>query len=102
MQCFGRANAKYNSTVGVPFSDINRVIDAKLVVIAQEYDKGSISYAEFRAKWAEVNADGNDRIARRINDRSIANAAGRRANAAMISATRTTTCTSYGNSVSCY
>ena len=67
---------------------------AKILVIAEQYDAGKLTEAQFELQKAQAVAEYNSVLAQRQNEAMLATAA-------MVSS-MPKTCTGYGNTVTCF
>ncbi|MGO9460685.1 MAG: hypothetical protein ACLPWS_04030 [Rhodomicrobium sp.] len=74
--------------------DQHMLVLAKLLVIAEQYDAGKLTEAQFELQKAQAIAEYNSVLAQRQNDNMIATAA--------MVASMPKTCTGYGNTVTCF
>jgi hypothetical protein len=98
-----------NRSIGGPILDLAEVLAAQMIVIAERYDSGKLTVAEFESEKASAVANFNSQAIARENSAAMVNAAQSQALAAQqqarqqaIRAAVPTTCTSLGNTVTCY
>lgn len=105
VSCFNNANMKLAEHD--PDIDLTRAMTTQMLVLAERFDAGRSTPAQFEAEKAAVFADYRTRVMQRQNSTAMANAAADQAAAARqqaIAATmpKTTTCNRFGNTVTCY
>jgi len=104
VRCLTDAGMRY-AQAGVNFGnkniDLDRLMRAKLLVVAEEYDAGKMTEAQFDLQKAQVVAEHNSAVAQRQNSAAMVDAARLQAIAAM-DANSPKTCAGYGNTVTCF
>lgn len=122
-QCFNDARLNYglamDRSIGNLNLDLFRLSNARMLVVAERFDSGKTTVAQFELEKAEAQANFNDQIAARHNSATIAAAAQQQAaaasqqataaseqsiNSAVTAATSTkpVSCSRIGNTVTCY
>ena len=109
VKCFNEANLSYHTaydrSVGNPYLDLARLMTAQMLFVAEKYDAGGLSEAQFEVAKATVQSDYASKVAERGNASAMVGAAQIQADAAQrraIAASMPVTCNRYGNSVTCY
>jgi hypothetical protein len=98
VKCFNEANMKLAEQDRD--IDLVRVMTTQMLVLAERFDAGRLTEAQFEAEKAAVFADYRTRVLQREDSATIADASRQQAIAA--SMPRTTTCNRFGNTVTCY
>jgi hypothetical protein len=109
VKCFNEANLSYHMayarSVGNPYLDLVRLMTAQMLLIAEKYDAGGLTEAQFEVAKATAQSDYASKVADRKNASAMVGAAQTQADAAQrraIAASMPVTCNRYGNSVTCY
>jgi hypothetical protein len=101
VRCFNEANTRFSSR-GDPNFDLMNAMAAQMLVVAERYDAGHVSDAQYDADRANVFADYRTKVLRRKTDAKIANAAQDQADAAwQATLPKTTTCTQNLDTITC-
>jgi hypothetical protein len=99
-------DAVIDVAMGDPNADLLRTLAARRLVVAERYDGGQLTAAEFDAEMAALESDANTSAQERQNSSIQANAAATQAALAQSRAVQsafhpTTTCQTFGNTTTC-
>ena len=85
-KCVSAADLEYHfamqRSVGHPGIDLIQLSHARQIALAEQYDAGKITKAEYNAKSAEIIAETNSLLQARLNNAAVASAAQQQAIAA--------------------
>jgi len=107
VKCVNDANIKLATDGRDPNIDLVQTLAAHMLAVAERYDDGKLTKAQFDAERTAAFSDFRTRMLQRENSATIADAATRTAAAAQQQAItssipRTVTCNRFGNTVTCY
>jgi hypothetical protein len=105
VKCFGEANVRQATQTRNPDADLVRAMSAEMLVIAEQYDSGRLSEAQYEAAKAKTFSEYTSRAMQRQDNAAMASAAQQQAAAATVQAygaNRPRTCNTWGNTVTCY
>ena len=97
--------ARLGALHGYRHLDLEEVFRAKIFLLAEQYDSGNMSEAQYRLEKAQAESDFKSKVMQRENSAAMVAAAEEQATAASlatISASRPLTCSTYGNTTTCH
>lgn len=105
IKCFNEANLKQTSRINPNNVDLAKALAAEMLAIAEQYDAGRLTPAQYEAAKTRTFSDYTTRAMQRQNGVAMAEAAQQQAAAASMQAygaNRPRTCNTWGNTVTCY